>query len=233
MIKLQSVRTLEYAPAANNVAQILAGLSEALFCAKHATTFNERDKDTMRQLVGIYMIVAAVGTLGVAACESSSMPESSNATLGGSGGRASAAGTGGKSTSNGGTTANGGATNTVGPVCQVGKAFSCPAVDGSKLLSSLQAVDHAAFCDCRASYSGGYGGPMCSCSDGSTSGVSAPSSQAACVSVPAAPSGCPLTVSQYAACVNAMWANPCDNASIAAGLADPNCQIVMSQACAN
>ena len=168
------------------------------------------------------------------ACESSTVGlPSTNGDLGGNSGLGGAAGGGGKANSGvGGTNGSGGTTGS-GVTCPVKQVFSCPTVDGSSVLSNLNPEEAAAFCDCRAAYSGGYGAPMCTCPDGSNSGLLAPPSQAACLSGPAAPSGCALTVSQYAACISAMGTDPCDDTALAAAMSDVNCQIVMSKPCAS
>jgi len=167
------------------------------------------------------------------ACESSTVGlPSTNGDLGGNSGIGGTVGDGGKANSGvGGTNGSGGTTGS-GLACPVKQVFSCPTVDGSSVLSNLQPAEAAAFCDCRAAYSGGYGALMCICPDGSSSGLLAPQSQAACLSGPAAPSGCTLTVNQYAACINAMWSEPCDDTTITTALSDVNCQIFMTKPCA-
>jgi hypothetical protein len=114
--------------------------------------------------------------------------------------------------------------------CVSTNMFSCTAISGSAVLSSLSA-QQAALCDCLAAYGGGYGAPVtCTCSDGSPGALGAPSSQAACVSMPF-PATCPITLDQYATCINLTWSNPCDPSAILVAAQSPSCAPLGSAEC--
>lgn len=182
----------------------------------------------LRRGFGIWIASAILG------CSSSN--SSSTSSVGGSnsgvGGQASSGGTlasGG--TLSGGAGSSGGTAGSAALACINSQTFSCPALDSSKVLSSLQPSEAAAFCDCEAAYAGGYGSQVtCSCPDGSPGGFTAPASQAACLSN-AIPAGCPVTLAQYTACTNLLWSRPCDDTAIAAAVADPSCVAMLTRPC--
>jgi hypothetical protein len=115
--------------------------------------------------------------------------------------------------------------------CLAAKPFACPAIDGSRALSSLAPSDAATFCDCLAAYSGGYGTAVaCTCSDGSPGGLTAPASQAECLAQPI-PTGCSATLTEFQTCVNLLWSRPCDDDAIVAAVANPACQKILARPC--
>ena len=157
-------------------------------------------------------------------------PDNNSSTSGSGGlGGSSSVATGGRSATGGnGTFGTGGAS---APTCPASQTFTCTAIDGAKVLSSLDASETAAFCDCMAASTGGYGSPMCTCPDGSSGGPGAPTSRADCIASGVVPSSCPLTMIQFSDCANAMWSKPCDASAIAASLQNTNCTTLLSPAC--
>jgi hypothetical protein len=187
-------------------------------------------------LVGLGLCVG----LAVAGCSSPSSPApDGGAARGGGfvGGSGGAGGTsGGAAAGHGGSSATGvggaGGAGGADLACLATKTLACPGVDGAKAFNStLAASDAAAMCDCIATYAGGYGSPLsCTCLDGSPGAVMAPASQAACLAQPYPPA-CSITVAQYIACTNLLWAKPCDAAAFVAVYQDPSCAPLETSAC--
>jgi hypothetical protein len=186
-----------------------------------------------RSFVRFGRFATLIAGLAFAACGSGS---SSPGDGGGAGTTASGghAGTGGAA--GGGHAGAGGAAGAAGgggagASCAAATALACSAVDGSKTLSTLSATDAAAFCDCLATYGGGYGAPLaCTCSDGSPGAPGAPTSRAACLAA-WLPGGCPITVAQYISCMNLTYANPCDTTALLAAASSPDCAPLTTAAC--
>jgi len=177
---------------------------------------------TCRTRLWIYM--------GLAFASIACAPDNNSSTSGSGGLRGSSnAATGGRSATGGnGTFGTGGAS---APTCPANQIFACPAIDSSRLLNSLDASETGLFCDCMAASAGGYGSPMCECPDGSSGGPGAPANQADCITGTVVPPSCPLTMSQFSDCANAMWSKPCDLNAIEASLQNANCITLLSTAC--
>jgi hypothetical protein len=177
--------------------------------------------------------------LAVAACSSPSAPppdggagRGAGGLVGGSGGTAGGHGDASAGATGGAPATGAGGGGGADLACVATKTLSCPGVDGTKAFNgTLDASDAAAMCDCIAAYAGGYGSAVsCTCPDGTAGAVTAPPSQAACLAQPLPPS-CPITVSQYIACVNILWATPCDGTAFVAAYEGPDCAPLATAAC--
>jgi hypothetical protein len=181
-----------------------------------------------RRLVTQFFVGWVLGSMG--ACgnhESSSPTEGStpDASVGGTG----ALGTGGAKSTGGATSADSGYDPSA---CAATRTFSCTALDAQAVLANFSSADQAAFCDCVAAYTGGYGVQGCTCPDGTPGGLSSDSSQASCVaSFGAIPQSCTVTLGEYTTCVNLLWARPCDVTSQASAVLNPSCKHMLTAPC--
>jgi len=174
-------------------------------------------------LVGLGLCV----DLAVASCSSPSTPAPDGGAGRGGGFGGTGGTSGGAAPGHGGSSAIGvggaGGAGDADLACLATKTLACPGVDRTKAFNStLAASDAAAMCDCIATYAGGGSSPSCTCLDGSPGAVMAPASQAACLAQPYPPA-CTITVAQYIACTNLLWAKPCDAAAFVAAYQDPSC----------